>query len=73
VTQFDDVTKMMSYFVFLKFYYNIINSKGYKLAKHATSDHQDEKNQTIQYFTNIVLSRARMVKIRYWEDMIALL
>jgi len=33
VTQFDDVTKMTSYLIFLKFYYIIINLKDHKLVK----------------------------------------
>jgi len=33
VKQFDDVTEMTSYFIFLKFYSIIINLKDHKLAK----------------------------------------
>jgi len=33
MTKFDDVTKMTSYLIFLKFYYIVINSKNHELAK----------------------------------------
>jgi len=44
--QFDNVTKMMSYFTFMKFHYIVIILfwKTTNWPSHATSNHQDAKS-----------------------------
>jgi len=60
MTQFDDVTKTTSYLICLTFYYIVINLKDHNWPNHATSDHQDAKNQISNDFTKIFPSRAKM-------------
>jgi len=61
VMQFNDVTKMTSYLIFLKFYYVIINLKDHKLAKSRNFRlTRCKKAKLTNIFTKIVPSRARM-------------
>jgi len=59
MTQFNDVTKMTSYFISLKFYYIVINLKDHKLAKSRNFPRR-KKSKLSNIFTKIVLLRARM-------------